>query len=49
MPSAPLGKLQRMMIGAFEREDRRMDDPQGREAMWHCHEVVVTDTLSGTR
>ncbi|XP_012940880.1 lipoxygenase homology domain-containing protein 1 [Aplysia californica] len=49
MSSAPLGKLERCIVGAFERADRKMDDPQGREAMWHCHEIVVTDTSSGER
>ena len=49
LTSAPLGKLEACIIGAFEREDRPIQDAQGREAMWYCHEVVVTDTSSGNR
>ncbi|XP_013416715.1 lipoxygenase homology domain-containing protein 1 isoform X2 [Lingula anatina] len=49
MTSKNLGKLKRCYLGAVEREDKPLQDAQGREAMWHCHEVVVTDTASGSK
>nr|KAG5694176.1 hypothetical protein BaRGS_016022 [Batillaria attramentaria] len=49
LTSPVLGKLESCIIGAFEREDRPIEDAVGREASWHCHEVVVTDTNSGNR
>ncbi|XP_059150632.1 lipoxygenase homology domain-containing protein 1-like isoform X2 [Physella acuta] len=49
MPSKNLGQLQKCIVGAYEREDRPLDDAEGRAAMWHCHEIVVTDTSTGIR
>ena len=47
--SKALGQLQRLFIGAVERKDRPLGDVRGREGMWHCHKVIVTDTKSGTK
>ncbi|KAL8614278.1 hypothetical protein ACOMHN_007616 [Nucella lapillus] len=49
LSSHTLGKLEACIVGAFEREDRPIQDADGREASWFCHEVVVTDTSSGKR
>lgn len=49
MYSVPLGKLERCIVGAFEREDRPLGETEGREAMWHCHEIKVTDLANGSR
>ncbi|GFN87702.1 hypothetical protein PoB_001420800 [Plakobranchus ocellatus] len=49
MTSQNLGRLQRCVLGAYEREDRPLDGAQGKECMWHCHEVAVTDTSTGDR
>ncbi|XP_053384453.1 lipoxygenase homology domain-containing protein 1-like isoform X6 [Mercenaria mercenaria] len=48
-PSAPLGELERCIVGAFEREDRPLGDAEGREAEWHCFEISVTDAAKGKK
>ncbi|KAH9519113.1 Lipoxygenase y domain-containing protein 1 [Bulinus truncatus] len=48
-PSKFLGKLQYCFVGAFERDDVPIGDAEGRSAMWHCHEVAVTDSSTGVR
>lgn len=48
-PSAPLGKLERCIVGAYEREDRPLGDAEGREAEWHCFEINVTDAAKGKK
>nr|KAI8760088.1 lipoxygenase homology domain-containing protein 1-like [Biomphalaria glabrata] len=48
-PSKPLGKLQYCFVGAYERDDVRLEDTEGRAAMWHCHEIAVTDSATGVR
>ncbi|CAH1787210.1 unnamed protein product [Owenia fusiformis] len=47
--SKNLGKLQRCILGAVERDDKSLGDVSGKEAMWHCHEVTVTDTSCGDK
>ncbi|XP_076450682.1 LOW QUALITY PROTEIN: lipoxygenase homology domain-containing protein 1-like [Babylonia areolata] len=49
LTSSALGKLESCIVGAFEREDRPIQDPVDREDSWFCHEVVVTDTSTGNR
>ncbi len=49
MTSRNLGHLDRVILGAVEREDKPLRSVDGRDAMWHCHEVVVTNKTTGDK
>ncbi|XP_033751254.1 lipoxygenase homology domain-containing protein 1-like isoform X2 [Pecten maximus] len=49
VPSRPLGKLKRVVVGATEREDHPLQDMEGHEAMWFCYEISATDTTTGNK
>ena len=44
-----LGPLTKLVLGAVEREDRSLGDVKGRDGMWNCHQVNVTDNSTGTK
>ena len=44
-----LGKLQQVTVGVSEREDQPLQDLEGKEAMWYCLQVAVTDTSTGDK
>ena len=48
--SKNLGKLQRVLLGACERDDSsRSERSDERLRQWHCYQVAVTDTSSGDK
>ncbi|XP_064633987.1 lipoxygenase homology domain-containing protein 1-like isoform X3 [Lineus longissimus] len=50
LPCKNLGKIKKCILGAVEREDRPIpDDAEGRDVMWHCHDVTVIDTNLGNK
>ena len=51
MVSKNLGKLQRCVLGAVEREDKPLSktDSGPRDASWHCYEVLVRNTATGDK
>ena len=49
MTSRYLGPLTKCLIGAVERDDKPLGGLDGRQAMWHCHQVVVKDTGTGDK
>ena len=50
MISKNLGRLERCIVGAVERDDKPLGrDAEGRDAMWHCHGITVTDRATGDR
>lgn len=36
-------------MGAYEREDKPLQDLEGKDAMWYCYQVSVTDTSTGDK
>ena len=44
-----LGKVQKVTVGAYEREDKPLQDLEGKDAMWYCYQVSVTDTSTGDK
>ncbi|XP_074659812.1 lipoxygenase homology domain-containing protein 1-like [Tubulanus polymorphus] len=44
-----LGKLEKCIVGAVEREDRPIGGPGDRDSLWHCHEIIVTDLSTGDK
>lgn len=49
MTSKNLGELQHVILGAVEREDKPLGEAEGRDTMWHCHEVAVTNKATGDK
>ena len=49
LTSRNLGTLQKCILGAVERDDKPLGGLDGREAMWHCHQVVVTNAATGDK
>ena len=47
--SRNLGTLEKCILGAVERDDKPLGGMDGREAMWHCHSVVVKNSVSGDK
>ena len=48
--SKNLGKLQRVLLGACERDDSsRSERSDERLRQWHCYQVAVTDTSTGDK
>jgi hypothetical protein len=44
-----LGKIQLVTVGAYEREDKPLQDLEGKDAMWYCYQVAITDTSTGDK
>lgn len=36
-------------MGAYEREDKPLQDLEGKDAMWYCYQVAITDTSTGDK
>ena len=36
-------------MGALERRDKPLSGGDGRQGMWHCHEIAVTNKSTGDR
>ena len=34
---------------AVERDDKPLGSAEGRDAMWHCHEIIVKDASCGDK
>ncbi len=49
MVSKNVGNIERCVVGAVEREDKPLRSAEGRDAMWHCHEICVTNTTTGDK
>lgn len=49
MVSRNLGELQKIILGAVQRDDKSLGEVEGREAMWHCHEVTITNKATGDK
>ncbi|KAL5006870.1 hypothetical protein ScPMuIL_015676 [Solemya velum] len=49
MPSAPLGRLERCIVGAVVRDDKPLADPSAPLVNWHCHQIAVTDISTGDK
>ena len=44
-----VGQVDSILLGHRERSDGPKPKGSGREVDWHCHEVVVMDTSSGSK
>ena len=49
MVSRNVGDIERCVVGAVEREDKPLRSAEGRDGMWHCHEISVTNTTTGDK
>lgn len=49
MVSKNVGHIERCVVGAVEREDKPLRSVEGRDGMWHCHEIIVTNKTTGDK
>ena len=49
MVSRNLGKLEKCVLGAVERDDKSLGRVSGHDGQWHCHDITVTDTATGDK